>query len=128
MPNANRPSLVPPTRNNQQSKNNSLQPNRVSNIETELKIVRQKFEDCFHKFNSLLADKTLKINKSEAKVKNESHIADQLYRAAAELEMKNQTEGLFGLAIMFLRLQLKMRDRINELEYEFNEFKKQNKK
>jgi len=96
-------------------------PRSPYDVQEALAKARKELEQAFFRFGDLLSDKTLPKNKSEAKKLHEHDIADKLYRAASELEMRNQGEGLMSLCIITLRYQLKMRDHINELEYQLKE-------
>ena len=87
-------------------------------IEEKLRKVRADFERSFKDFHELLGDKILKTNKTQASNKQEKHIVDQVVRACIGLDRLNVGEGVMALAVVALREHLKVRDRVNELEYE----------
>jgi len=87
-------------------------------IEERLRKARADFEKSFKDFHELLGDKVLKINKSSAANKQEKYVVDQVVRACVNLDNLNAGEGVMALAVVALREHLKVRDRVNELEYE----------
>lgn len=93
------------------------QQKRELSVEERIMKARSNFEVAFKDFHSLLNDKVLKENKSQGAVKNESYLIEQLHRACVELERLNQGEGVMGSVVISLREHLKVRDRVNELEY-----------
>ncbi len=89
-----------------------------------LKKARTTLETSFKDFHLLLSDKLLDINKSNAKKTQEKHIVDELVKACVILESANIGEGVMALAVIALREHLKVRDRVNELEYDLEVTKK----
>jgi len=87
-------------------------------IEEKLRRARADFEQSFKSFHELLGDKVLKINKSAAANKQEKYVVDQVVRSCVNLDSLNAGEGVMALAVVALREHLKVRDRVNELEYE----------
>lgn len=93
-------------------------PAHVVSVEEQVRKQRQDLEVAFKKFHELLGDKILDANKSTAVRNTEQSIINNLYKAAATLDNTNAGEGVMSLAIIAIREMLKMRDRVNELEYE----------
>lgn len=86
-------------------------------LEERIKRARSGFEQAFKNFHELLGDKVLPENKSEAGVKLERHIVDEVVKSCIGLDRINIGEGVMALAVVALREHLKVRDRVNELEY-----------
>lgn len=96
----------------------TTQSSPVPTIEERIKQARQNLEKCFKEYHRLLNDKVLDSNKSEAQKNVEKKIVDDLHRACLALESLNVGEGLLSMAVIAIREHLKIRDRVNELEYE----------
>ena len=79
---------------------------------------RSVFEVAFKNFHELLGDKILNENKSEAAKKVERHVVDGVVKSCVGLDKLNVGEGVMALAVVALREHLKVRDRVNELEYD----------
>jgi hypothetical protein len=86
-------------------------------VEEKLRRIRVDFEQSFKDFHELLGNKVLKVNKTTAASKQEKHIVDQVVKACVSLDRLNVGEGVMALAVVALREHLKVRDRVNELEY-----------
>lgn len=93
-------------------------PAHVVAVEDEVRKHRQELELAFKSFHELLGDKVLSKNKSSAARNTEQSAINNLYRAAVGLDNINLGEGVMSLAIIAIREMLKMRDRVNGLEYE----------
>lgn len=91
-----------------------LNPNVVA---SKVDKARTNLQKAVKDFLLLLDDKLLDRNKSEAKKNVENLTAKTLYDAAVALEQENVGEGVMAMALTTLRTSLKMRDRINEIEY-----------
>ena len=78
---------------------------------------RKNLEEAFVEFNKLVGDKVLDKNKSDAYKNTEKQTVDKLYKSAVEVEMNNMGEGVMSMGLINLRMALKARDRVNELEY-----------
>ena len=94
-------------------------------LEEKLRRTRADFEQSFKNFHELLGNKVLKINKTTASNKQEKHIVDQVVRACVNLDRLNIGEGVMALSVVALREHLKVRDRVNELEYELELMKRE---
>ena len=103
-----------------------MQPNpaHAVTIEEQVRTSRQNLEKAFKEFHKLLNDKVLDANKSTAQHNTERMTIDNLYKSAVALENVNVSEGVMSLAIIAVREMLKMRDRVNELEYELLKLKR----
>ena len=86
-------------------------------VESKIIKARKNLEESFLEFNKLFNDKVLNKNKTDASRNTEKQIVDKLYKAAAEVEINNIGEGVMSMGLISLRLALKARDRVNELEY-----------
>lgn len=94
-------------------------------IEERLRKARQQFEVKFRKFHELLKIKNLDKNKSQAQLKQEKFVIDELVKACIILESLNIGEGVLALSTVALREHLKVRDRVNEMEYKLESFMKE---
>lgn len=92
-------------------------PNPIT-LEERMRNARTNFEKAFKEFHKLLGDKVLVENKSEAARRVEKHTVDEVVKACVNLDQLNVGEGVMALAVVALREHLKVRDRINELEYQ----------
>ncbi|MFA5024097.1 MAG: hypothetical protein WC523_04035 [Patescibacteria group bacterium] len=79
---------------------------------------KQDMEKAFREFHDIFSNKVLDKNKSVAVKNTEKAIVDRLVNSCVALENLNVGEGFMALAVISLREQLTMRDRLNELEYE----------
>lgn len=86
-------------------------------VEDKVKKARTNLEVAVKEFLKLLDDKVLEKNKSPAHKNIEKTAADGLFKAVIGLEQENVGEGILALGATTLRTNLKLRDRINELEY-----------
>jgi len=86
-------------------------------IEKKIKECRDKVQCAFLEFHKILFDKKLDQNKSNLEKDKERKIADSLFNSAVELDQINSGEGTMIVGSIALRELLKMRDRINEVEY-----------
>jgi len=91
-------------------------------VEERLRQARQRFEEKFKVYHELLKDKKVEINKSPGDIQQEKFIMDELVKACVNLDQFNVGEGVLALASVALREHIKMRDRINELEYKMDVF------
>jgi hypothetical protein len=96
-------------------------------IEEKLRRTRADFEQSFKNFHELLGNKVLKTNKTLASNKQEKHVVDQVVRACVNLDRLNVGEGVMALSVVALREHLKVRDRVNDLEYELELVKREMK-
>ena len=87
-------------------------------VEERMRRARTEFEEGFKDFHTLLGDKLLRANKSEAVMKQEKHVVDRVVKSCVNLDRLNVGEGVMAMAVVALREHLKVRDRVNELEYE----------
>jgi hypothetical protein len=87
-------------------------------VEEKLQRTRKELEQRFKEFHKLLESKILKENTSDAVLKTEKYIVDSLVKTCARLENINMGEGVMALSVISLREHLKLRDRVNELEYQ----------
>jgi hypothetical protein len=85
-----------------------------------LKKARASFENAFKDFHGVLGDKILRANKSQAALNLEKHVVGEVVKACTYLNDLNFGEGVMALATVAIREHLKVRDRVNELEYELN--------
>jgi len=100
-------------------KNKTAQPTPPTqrSVEDKIKKARENLEISAKEFLKLLDDKVLEKNKGPAHKNTEKQVADNLFRAVVNLERENVGEGLLSLGITTLRTNLKIRDRVNELEF-----------
>lgn len=94
-------------------------------IEERMRKARTAFEQSFKDFHELLGNKVLKGNKSNAANKQEKYVVDQVVRACINLDQLNVGEGVMALAVVALREHLKVRDRVNNLEFELEVAKRE---
>jgi hypothetical protein len=86
---------------------------------------RTKIEDAFADYKSLLADKTHPENQTAAYDKNVKSVLNRLLVSADELDTENPGEGIFGLIVLSLRANLKVKDQLVKLEVEVRDLKKE---
>ena len=94
-------------------------------IEERLRKTRMNFEQSFKSFHELLGNKVLSTNKTKAENKQEKYIVDQVVKSCVSLDRINIGEGVMALSVVALREHLKIRDRVNELEYELELVKRE---
>lgn len=87
-------------------------------LEQRMIRARDVFQLAFKGFHALLGNKVLDINKSDAAKNVEKHVVDEVVKACVGLDKLNVGEGVMALAVIALREHLKVRDRVNELEYD----------
>jgi hypothetical protein len=94
------------------------QPNQTP-VDVEQKYLRakQNLEVAFKDFHRILNEKVLEANKTDAERNVEKDVVDKLYKAAVALDNINVGEGMMSLSIIVIREMLKVRDRVNNLEY-----------
>ena len=76
-----------------------------------------KAECAVKSYNALLEDKTHRDNQTEAYEKNVRHILNSLLEGADELENKYPGEGIYTLIMLALRNNIRLKDKIVDLEY-----------
>jgi hypothetical protein len=86
-------------------------------LKSVLEAARVKVTDAFKAFHAILSNKKLDKNKSPQERDNEGKIAQDLFNAAGELDQINAGEGVMIIGSVSIRELLKMRDRMNEIEY-----------
>ena len=108
-------------------------PNRLStppvvkpvSLDEQLRAARENFEKAFKEFHENLKLKVLRENQSEAHKRQEKYIIDQLVKACVQTDRLNMGEGVMAVAVVALREHLTIRNRVNELEYQIEDLKKQ---
>ena len=100
-----------------QPKSMETDPKHTIEVEEQVRKCRHQLEVAFKDFHQLLGDKVLDANKTLSVKKTEEHAINSLYKAAVAMDNANYGEGVMSLAIIAIREMLKMRDRVNELEY-----------
>ena len=93
------------------------------NMFRQRKSNRQKTEEAISEFKKILDDKTLESNKTDGYKNNVITALNNLLVSANDLDSENPGEGVFSLIVLSLRSSLKLKDRINELEYENKQLK-----
>lgn len=86
-------------------------------VEDKVKKARTNLELAVKDFLKVLDDKVLERNKSAAHKNTEKVAADNLFKAVVGLEHENVGEGMLAMGITTLRTNMKIRDRVNELEF-----------
>ena len=94
-------------------------------IEQKYKTAKAKLEESFAAFHKVLSDKVLEDNKSQSMKNHEHFIITELTKAAVALDQLNVGEGVTAMAVIAIREHLKVRDRVNELEYELELLKRE---
>lgn len=94
-----------------------VQPPNPQVVANKVMSARDKLEKVVKDYLLLLDDKVLEKNKSEARKKQEHFTVGELVKVAEAMDQENMGEGVFAMAITTLRTSLKMRDRINDLEF-----------
>ena len=94
-------------------------PQASPDVQSDYLKKKQAMEQAFVDFHSkVMQNKVLDKNKSAAVKNTETAVVDKLVNSCVALENVNVGEGILALAVIALRGQLTMRDRINELEYD----------
>jgi len=96
---------------------NITPPPSPSAVKSSLEAARSKVVAAFQVFHKMLTNKKLDRNKSPQEKKEESSVAQSLFNAAGELDQLNAGEGVMLTASIGLRELIKLRDRLNEVEY-----------
>jgi hypothetical protein len=104
---------------NQKQSMSSPPPPPQKNVEQEYAKMKVELEEAFKEFHQkYFLSKILDQNKSATTKSGEHAAVDRLVKAATALDNLNVGEGILALAVISLREQLVVRDRVNELEYE----------
>ena len=103
--------------------NNQQPTEEAMDIIKRLGEAKEEFADIMRKYNALLKNKTLGINKSQKDIIEEQKVIENLIKAALKVERYSPQEGLMGLCVLCLRQGLKLRDAGNELAYELKKNK-----
>jgi hypothetical protein len=82
----------------------------------------------FDEYKELLRDKTHPDNQTEAYHKRVQGTLHRVLAAASQLDEQNPGEGIYALFTLSLATNLKLKDKMIELEVENNKLKKQIKK
>lgn len=100
-------------------------------VESKKRDSKNRIEQVFDEYKGLLRDKTHPDNQTAAYNNNVISVLNRLLVAADELDSVNPGEGIFGLIILCLRTNLKLKDdntvlevRMRELELELKRLKK----
>ena len=93
-------------------------PQTPIDVQGEYQKCKAEMEKAFVEYHKMFSSKVLDQNKSAAVKKTEVAVVERLLATCKALEQYDAGEGLMALATISLREELKLRDRINELEYE----------
>ena len=85
---------------------------------------KSKVEAAFNDYKVLLADKTHPDNHTDVYNKNIMSVLNRLLVSADELDSENPGEGIFGLIVLGLRANLKLKDELVRAEVEISKLKK----
>jgi len=98
--------------------------NRVSKFVEEQINTKDNFVARISEFVKIVNSKELYANKTEIDRKREIGVAQEVLRIAKEFNQDEKNEmdtGTMPVIMMFFKLFLQMRDRINELEYKLKQ-------
>ena len=84
---------------------------------------KKSIESAFDDYKDLLGDKTHPDNQTGAYKNNVVGVLNRLLVAADELDSVNPGEGIFGLIVLCLRSNLKLKDEMVKLEVKNRELK-----
>lgn len=84
---------------------------------------KKKVENAFDDYKSLISDKTHPDNQTAGYHNNVVSILNRLLVAADELDSINPGEGIFGLIVLCLRSNLKLKDENVKLEVKLRDVK-----
>lgn len=87
-----------------------------------------KAESAVKSYNSLMEDKTHKDNQTDAYEKNVRYILNSLLEGADELESANPGEGIYTLIMLALRNNIRLKDKIVDLEYRLKKLSSKERK
>jgi hypothetical protein len=96
-----------------------------SNYINNKRKAQSKAESVFEEYKSLLSDKTHPDNQTEAYKKNVIDILNRLLVCADEMDSQNPGQGIFSLIVLSLRSNIKLKDKITELEFENKKIKRE---
>ena len=99
-------------------------PQTPPNVQNDYQKYKAEMEKAFVEFHKMFTNKVLDCNKSAAVKKTEFAIVDKLVKSIDALEKISVGEGLLAAAVISMREQLALKDRVNELEYELLKAKK----
>ena len=85
--------------------------------------VKTAAESAIADYNNLINDKTHEDNQGQAYKNNEMSILNRLLVAADELDSKNPGEGIFSLIVLALRTNIKLKNKIIDLEMKVKSLK-----
>ena len=92
-------------------------------MDSKTNTAKKKVENAFDDFKALLGDKTHPDNQTAAYHNNVISILNRLLVAADELDSINPGEGIFGLIVLSLRSNLKLKDENVKLEVKLRDVK-----
>jgi hypothetical protein len=100
-------------------------------VDSKKRDAQKKVENAFSEYKKILEDKTHPDNQTEGYKNNVISTLNRLLIAADEMDSENPGEGIFGLIVLSLRSNLKLRDEIiksnveiRDLRVEINRLKK----
>ncbi len=85
-------------------------------LKSKTDTAKKKVENAFDDYKALLSDKTHPDNQTAGYHNNVVSILNRLLVAADELDSINPGEGIFGLIVLGLRSNLKLKDENVKLE------------
>lgn len=85
--------------------------------------VKSAAESAIADYNNLINDKTHEDNQGQAYKNNEMNILNRLLVGADELDSKNPGEGIFSLIVLALRTNIKLKNKIIDLEMKIKDLK-----
>ena len=94
-------------------------------LDSKANAAKKTIENAFDDFKNLLSDKTHPDNQTGAYKNNVVSILNRLLTAADELDSVNPGEGIFGLIVLCLRTNLKLKDDMVRLEVKNRELKRE---
>ena len=92
---------------------------------TKKRNTTSKAESVFEEYKALLSDKTHPDNQSEGYKKNVVDVLNRLLVCADEMDTENPGQGIFSLIVLSLRSNLKLKDKITELDFENKKLKRE---
>ena len=98
-------------------------PNNNRYVNSKKKDAQRKGENDFSDYKKILEDKTHPDNQTEAYKNNVISTLNRLLVAADEMDSENPGEGIFGLIVLSLRSNLKLRDEIIKTNVEIRDLK-----
>lgn len=97
----------------------------LTDLKSGARSPKEQLTKVFDEYKDLLKDKTDPSKQTESHQKNVQGVIHRLLSAAHTLDTESPGEGIFALFTLCLATNLKLKDRVNELERKNEHLKRQ---